>query len=61
MIKAVREYFAGALSEFRKVTWPTREKFIRSFITVVIAVVVAVVAVTLVDALLQAGLKAILT
>lgn len=61
MIKVLREYLSGAKSEFDKVKWPTRDRFMRSFITVVIAVVIATLAVLFIDSLLQAGLKVLLT
>jgi len=61
MLKALRQYLVGSREEFKKVTWPTRERFIRSFVIVVITVVISVAVVTIIDSLLQMVLKAILT
>jgi len=43
MIKSIREYFRGVVTESKKVAWPTRQQIINNTITVAATVIVATI------------------
>lgn len=57
---ALSTYLRGVKTEFKKVHWPTKERFLRSFLMVVVSVVVATLVITAIDATLQYIIKQIL-
>jgi preprotein translocase subunit SecE len=49
MIGRIREFFRSVASEFKKVTWPSREEATGSTVVVIVAIVIVAVGLGVID------------
>jgi len=56
----ISAYFSGVKTEFKKVEWPTKKRFQRSFFVVVFSIIFATVLVLVIDYALQYIVKSII-
>ncbi len=56
----ITTYFTGVKTEFKKVQWPTKKRFQRSFWVVILSIAMATVAVLIIDFALQLIVKSVL-
>lgn len=61
IVPSIKQYLSGAWTEFRKVSWPTKEQFRRSVVVVIIGIAITTVLVMLLDSLLGQIIKSIVT
>jgi len=61
MLKKLIAYFKGVRGELQKVSWVSKSRFIRSFISIIISLVVATVVIMLIDTGLRQLLKLIIS